>query len=80
MFKVNPEDAVEVIVSDDDDLDLTLKEPQAISTPASEPVHHRKQSSDDQDPLSSPSRKRTTKEEGMSMPHQEEALPKRVRI
>ena len=42
MFKVNPKDAAEVIVSDDDDLDLTLKEPQAISTPASEPAPHRK--------------------------------------
>ena len=42
MFEVNPEDAAEVIVSDDDDLDLTLEEPQAISMPASEPVHHRK--------------------------------------
>ena len=80
MFEVNPEDAVEVIVSDDDDLDLTLEEPQAISTPASEPVHHRKQSPDDQDPPSSPSRKHTTKEEGMSTPHQEEALPKGVRL
>ena len=40
IFEVNPEDAVEVMVSDD--LDLTLEEPQAISTPASEPVHRRK--------------------------------------
>ena len=36
MFKVNPEDAAEVIVSDDNDLDLILKEPQAVSTPVSE--------------------------------------------
>ena len=42
MFEVNPEVAAEVIVSDDDDLDLTLKEPQAISTPVIEPVPHRK--------------------------------------
>ena len=34
---------------------------------------------DDQDPPSSPSRKCATKEEGMSTPHQEEALPKGVR-
>ena len=78
IFKVNPEDAVEVIVSDD--LDLTLKEPQAISMTASEPVHHRKRSPDDQDLPLSPSRKRATKEEGMSMPHQEKALPKGVRL
>ena len=80
MFEVNPEDAVEVIVSDDNDMDLTLEEPQAASTPASEPAHHRKQSPEDQDPPSSPSRKQATKEEGMSMPYQEEALPKGVRI
>ena len=42
MFEVNPEDAAEVIVSDDDDMDLTLEEPQAASTPVSEPAHHRK--------------------------------------
>ena len=79
MFEVNPEEVAEVIVSNDDDLDLTLEEPQAISTPASGPVPHRKQNLDDQDPPSSPSRKCATKEEGMSMPHQEEALPKGVR-
>ena len=80
MFEVNPEDAVEVIVSDDDNLDLTLEEPQAISTPVIEPAPCRKQSPDDQDPPLSPSRKCTTKEEGMSTPHQEEALPKGVRL
>ena len=80
VFEVNPKDAAEVIVSDDDDLDLTLKECQAISTPASEPAPHRKRSPDDQDPPLSPSRKRATKEEGMSTPHQEEALPKGVRL
>ena len=80
MFEVNPEEVAEVIISDDDDLNLTLKEPQAISTPANEPAPGRKRSVDDQDPPSSPSRKRATKEEGMSNPHQEEALPKGVRL
>ena len=80
VFEVNPEDAAEVIVSDDDDLDLTLEEPQAVSTPANEPAPHRKWNVDDQDPPSSPSRKRATKEEGMSTPYQEEALPKGVRL
>ena len=42
MFEVNPEDVAEVIVSDDEDMDLTLEGPQAASTPASEPAHHRK--------------------------------------
>ena len=76
VFEVNPEDAVEVIVSDDNDLDLTLEEPQAISMPVIESAPHRKQSPNDQDPPSSPSRKHATKEEGVSTPHQEEALPK----
>ena len=56
MFEVNPEEVAEVIISDDDYLDLTLEEPQAISTPANEPAPGRKQSADDQDPPSSPSR------------------------
>ena len=80
VFEVNPEDAAEVIVTDDDDLDLTLKEPQAIFMPVIEPAPCRKRSPDDQDPPLSPSRKRTTKEEGMSTPHQEGALPKGVRL
>ena len=42
VFEVNPEDVVKVIVSDDDDLDLTLEEPQAISTQANEPAPYRK--------------------------------------
>ena len=80
VFDVNPEDVAEVIVPDDDDLDLTLDEPQAISTPVMEPAPRRKQSPDDQDPPSSPPRKHATKEEGMSTPHQEEALPKGVKL
>ena len=42
MFKVDPEKVAEVIVSDDDDLDLLLEEPPAISTPANEPAPCRK--------------------------------------
>ena len=80
MFEVDPEKVAEVIVSDDDDLDLILEVPPAISTPAKEPAPHRKRGADNQDSPSPPSRKRTTKEEGMSTPFQEEALPKGVRL
>ena len=80
VFEVDPEKVVEVIVPDDDDLDLILEVPPAISTPANEPAPHRKQGADDQDPPLPPSRKRATKEEGMSTPYQEEALPKEVRL
>ena len=80
MFEVDPEKVAEVIVSDDDDLDLILEVPPAVSTPANEPAPCRKRGADDQDSPSPPSRKCTTKEEGMSTPYQEEALPKGVRL
>ena len=80
VFDVNPKDVAEVIVDDGDDLDLTIKEPQAVSTPVVEPTPHRKLSPDNQDSSSSPSRKHTTKEEGMSTPHHEEGLPKGVKL
>ena len=80
LFEVNSEEVAEVIILDEEDIDLTLKVPQAASMPVSEPAHHRKPSPEDQDTHSSPSKKWATKEEGMSMPYQEEALPKGVRI
>ena len=81
MFDVNPKDIADVIVDDDDDdLDLTIEEPQAISTPVVEPTPRRKRSLDNQDSSWSPSKKRATKEEGMSTPHQEEDLPKGVKL
>ena len=42
VFNVNPEDVPEVIVDDDDDLNLMLDEPQAVSMPVMEPAPHRK--------------------------------------
>ena len=42
VFEVDPEKVAEVIVSDDDDLDLILEVPLAISTPVNEPAPHRK--------------------------------------
>ena len=80
LFELNPEEVAEVVISDDDDIDLTLEVPLAASTPVSEPARCRKRSPEDQDPHSSPSKKQATKEEGMSMPYQEKALPKGVRI
>ena len=80
VLDVNPKDIAEIIVDDGDDLDLTIKEPQAISTPVVEPTPRRKQSPDDQGSSSSPSKKRATKEEGVSTPHQEEDLPKGIKL
>ena len=80
MLDVNPEDMGEIIIDDGDDLDRTIEEPQAISTPVVEPTPRRKQSPDDQGSSSSPSKKRTTKEEGVSTPPPEEDLPKGVKL
>ena len=74
------EEVAAIVISKGDDNDLTTEEPQAVSTPKSEPVQHRKQSPEDQGPHSSPPKKWATKEEGMSMPQQEAALPKGVRM
>ena len=80
VFEVDPEEVAEVIVSDDKDLDLILEVPPTVSTPANEPAPRRKRGADDQDSPSPALRKRATKEEGMSTPFQEEALPKGVRL
>ena len=47
LFEPNLEEVAKVIVSDDEDIDLMLKVPQAASTPVSEPACHRKQSPED---------------------------------
>ena len=57
LFELNLEEVAEVIISDDEDIDLTLEVPQAASMPVSEPARHRKRSPEDQDPHSSPSKK-----------------------
>ena len=80
MLDVNPEDIGEIIIDDGDDLNLTIEEPQAVSTPVMEPTPRRKWSPDDQGSSSSPSKKRATKEEGTSTPHLEEDLPKGVKL
>ena len=80
VLDVNPKDMGEIIIDDGDDLDLTIKEPQAVSTPVMEPTPCRKQSLDHQGSSSSPSKKCTTKEKGTSAPHREEDLPKQVKL
>ena len=80
VLDVNPEDIAEIIIDDSNDLDQTIEEPQAISTPVMEPTPHKKWSPDDQGSSSSPSKKRATKEEGASAPPPEEDLPKGVKL
>ena len=76
----DPEQIAEIVISEGDECDLTIEEPQAVSTPKSEPAQHQKRSPEDQGPHSSPPKKRATREEGKSMPQQEAALPKEVRM
>ena len=42
LFKPDPEEVAEIVISGDDDSDLTLEVPQAASTPRSKPAHCRK--------------------------------------
>ena len=42
LFEPDPEEVAEIVISGDDDSDLTIKVPQAASTPRSEPAQCRK--------------------------------------
>ena len=80
VFDVNPEDIAEIIIDDGDDLDLTIEEPQAISTPVMEPTPRRKRSLDNWDSSLSPSKKCMTTEEDVSTQPQKDDLPKGVKL
>ena len=75
----DPEEVAGVVISDDEDIDLTIEVPQAASTPKSEPVLSQKRPLEDRSPRPSPSKKRATEEEERSMPPQEAALPRGVK-
>ena len=80
LFEPDPEEVAEIVISGDNDSDLTIEVPQAASTPRSEPVQCHKQSLEDQGPYPSPLKKRATKEDEKTMPQQEAALPRGVKI
>ena len=63
----DPEEVAGIIISDDEDIDLTIEVPQAASTPISELVISQKRPLEDRSPRSLPPKKRATKEE-RSMP------------
>ena len=73
------EEVAGVIISDDVDIDLTIRVPQAASMPISEPVLSQKQPLEDRSPSSSPPKKWATEEEERSMPLWEAALPRGVK-
>ena len=80
LFKPDPEQIAEIVISEGDESDLTIKEPQAVSTPRSEPAQCQKQSPEEQGPHPSPPKKWATKEEEKSTPQREAALPREVKM
>ena len=77
--KPDPEEVAGVVISDDEDIDLTIDVPQAVSTPISEPVLSQKRPLEDRSPHPSPSKKQATEEEERGMPPWEAALPRGVK-
>ena len=75
----DPEEVAGVIISDDEEIDLTIDVPQAASTPKSEPALSQKRPLEDRSPHTSPSKKRATGEEEKSTPPWEAALPRGVK-
>ena len=75
LFDPDLEEVAEIIISGDDDSDLTLKVPQAASTPRSEPAQCRKQSLEEQSPRPSPAKKWAMRGDEKSRLQQEVALP-----
>ena len=73
------EEVAGVIISDDEDIDLTIDVPQAASMPISELVLSQKRPLEERSPCPSPSKKRATEEEESSMPPREAALPRGVK-
>ena len=80
LFEPDPEEVAEIVISGDNDSDLTIEVPQVASTPKSEPAQCQKRSQEDQGPHPSPPKKQATKEDEKSMPQQEAALPRGVKM
>ena len=68
LFKPDPEEVAEIVISGDDDSDLIIEVPQAASTPRSEPAQCQKQSLEDQGPHLSPPKKWAAREDEKSIP------------
>ena len=77
--KPDLEEVAGVIISDDEDIDLTIEVPQAASMPISEPVLSQKRPLEDGSPCLLPSKKWATDEEERSTPLREAALPRGVK-
>ena len=80
LFEPDLEQVAEIIISGDDDSDLTIEVPQAASTPRSEPAQCQKRSPEDQGPHPSPPKKQATREDEKSTPQRDAALPRGVKM
>ena len=76
----DPEDIAEIVIDDSDDLDQTIEEPHAATSPVREPTPRKKQGLDDPVSSSSPSKKCPTQEEDTSTPSLEDDLPKGIKL
>ena len=76
----DPEQIAEIVISEEDESDLTIKEPQAASTPRIEPAQSQKRSLEDRTPRPSPPKKRATRGGEKSMPQWEAALPTGAKV
>ena len=80
MPDVKPEDIAEIVIDDSDDLDQTIEEPQAATSPVREPTPCKKRGLDDLISSSSPSKKCGTQDKDTSAPSSEDDLPKGVKL
>ena len=71
----DPEQIAEIIISEKDESDITIGEPQGSSTPRSGLARSRKQHLEDRSPHPSTPKKWATRGEEKSMPRREAALP-----
>ena len=75
LFEPDPEEVAKIVISGDDDSDLTLEVPQAASTPRSEPAQCWKRSPEDQSLCPSPPKEWATRGDEKSTLQLEAALP-----
>ena len=77
----DPEQVADVVILEsNDDLTLEVAQPEAASTPRSEPAQCWKRSPEDQDPQPLPPKKQATWEDEESTPDREAALPRGVKM
>ena len=74
----DPEEVAAIIISDDDDADLPIDIPLAVSTPKREPRLSQKQPLEERSPRSLPPKKQATGQKERSSSPQEQSLPKEV--